>query len=299
MAQICCSLFAAGALTALPAQTIQITWPADGTLVTSGSTLIITVNANPSAFQSVTVSAACFSSPAPELTQPPYQFNVSIPPDASPGPCAVAVMGTPKTGGSFVSNGIGIRIERPDSPQLLIPTLPSLYFSYVGESMDEGVLGTFPDGSKVLLTNSTHLAYASDTSSVVTVNGQGDVTAVAPGTAIVTITYGNASIGTTSVKVPVNVPYPVTLNPPTMSLYPSQSAQFWATLAIDPSLDQSVTWSISPQLGSIDQTGLYTAPGSVTSRHKVTVTATSVADPRKSASARVWILPRQTDRQRQ
>ncbi|MFZ1145133.1 MAG: hypothetical protein WB359_01960, partial [Bryobacteraceae bacterium] len=117
--------------------------------------MTVTVNADPSAFQSVTVSAACFSSPPPELTQPPYQFSVSIPPDASSGSCAIAVTGTPKTGRSFVSNGIGVRIERPDSPQLLTPTLPSLYFSYVGESMDEGLLGTFPDGSKVLLTNST------------------------------------------------------------------------------------------------------------------------------------------------
>ncbi|MGO9617560.1 MAG: chitobiase/beta-hexosaminidase C-terminal domain-containing protein [Bryobacteraceae bacterium] len=156
--------------------------------------------------------------------------------------------------------------------------------------MDEGLLGTFPDGSKVLLTNSTYLAYSSDTPSVAIVDAQGNVTAVAPGTANVTVAYGNASIGTTSVQVPVNVPYPVTVNPPTISLYPSQTAQLSATLAVDPSLEQSVTWSISPQVGSIDQTGLYTAPSSLASWQGVTVTA-SVADPTQSASAQVWIFP--------
>jgi hypothetical protein len=58
-----------------------------------------------------------------------------------------------------------------------------------------------------------------------------------------------------------------------------------------PDVDPTVTWSISPQLGSIDQTGLYSAPSSVASWQGVTVTATSVADPTKSASAQVWVFP--------
>ncbi|HJT88231.1 MAG TPA: hypothetical protein VJ732_10255, partial [Bryobacteraceae bacterium] len=49
--------------------------------------------------------------------------------------------------------------------------------------------------------------------------------------------------------------------------------------------DTSVTWKISPSLGSIGATGLYTAPGSATNYQAVTVTATSVADPRQSANA--------------
>ena len=65
-----------------------------------------------------------------------------------------------------------------------------------------------------------------------------------------------------------------------------------ASLAINPNLDQSVKWSIYPALGGIDDTGLYTAPSSVAARQSVTVTATSVADPTKSGSAKVWILPR-------
>jgi hypothetical protein len=58
-----------------------------------------------------------------------------------------------------------------------------------------------------------------------------------------------------------------------------------------PDVDTSVTWSPSPPLGSIDGTGLYTPPASVGSIQSVIVTATSVADPTKSASAQVWVFP--------
>jgi uncharacterized protein (TIGR03437 family) len=50
-----------------------------------------------------------------------------------------------------------------------------------------------------------------------------------------------------------------------------------------------VTWSISPQVGTIDSTGVYTAPSTVASSQKVTVTATSVADSTKTATATVTL----------
>ncbi len=78
----------------------------------------------------------------------------------------------------------------------------------------------------------------------------------------------------------------------------SEAQRFVGAMALSPDVDQSVTWSISPQLGSIDQAGLYTAPAAVESRLKVTVAATSVADPTKSASAQVWIVPSQKDSQK-
>src|SRR5262249_39826839 len=53
----------------------------------------------------------------------------------------------------------------------------------------------------------------------------------------------------------------------------------------------AVTWSINPQVGSIDQTGLYTAPGILTVSQKVTASVTSVADPTKSASAVITLTP--------
>ncbi len=58
-----------------------------------------------------------------------------------------------------------------------------------------------------------------------------------------------------------------------------------------PGADLNVTWSLHPDLGSIDETGLYTAPSSVDAPQIVVVTATSVADPTKSGSAEIQLLP--------
>jgi hypothetical protein len=118
------------------------------------------------------------------------------------------------------------------------------------------------------------------------------VTAVAPEYATITITYGNASIGKSSIRIPVYVYYPVTVYPESISLYASQNQQFEATVNIDARLDQSVAWSVNPSFGAIDRSGLYTAPSSVTGERVVTVTATSGAYPSSSASARLRILRR-------
>ena len=51
-----------------------------------------------------------------------------------------------------------------------------------------------------------------------------------------------------------------------------------------------MTWSISPSVGAITSTGLYTAPAAIASAQTVTVTATSVADPTRSASASISLV---------
>jgi hypothetical protein len=53
----------------------------------------------------------------------------------------------------------------------------------------------------------------------------------------------------------------------------------------------AVKWSISPRLGSISSSGVYTAPAAITSTRTVTVTATSIQDPTKSASATIQLIP--------
>jgi uncharacterized protein (TIGR03437 family) len=115
--------------------------------------------------------------------------------------------------------------------------------------------------------------------STITSNGSVTVTATSVedattfGTAKITLT-GNASVS-------------VTISPTTVSLSPGQSQQFTATVNNAPS--NAVVWSISPQTGSIDQTGFYTSPSNITVSTKVTVTATAAADSSKSASASVTI----------
>jgi hypothetical protein len=80
----------------------------------------------------------------------------------------------------------------------------------------------------------------------------------------------------------------VSVTPPSANLSSSQSQQFSATVAN--TLNTAVTWSISPAgAGTIGSTGLYTAPGWISVQQVVTVTATSVADPSKSATAAVTL----------
>ncbi len=219
------------------------------------------------------------------LAAPPYQFTVQVPSTITPGRYGLTPTGVTASGQVVDADPILIDIERPDQLQQLTTQLSELFMAYNGEVGGLIVYGQFADGSTTDLTYSSLLTYSSDTPSVATVDTNALVTAVAPGTANIIITYEGISI-----KVPVYV-MGSAIAPSTFSLYVSEAQQFAAQMALSPDVDQSVIWSISPQLGSIDSTGLYTAPSTLSSWQGVTVTATSVADPTKSASAQVWVFP--------
>ncbi len=90
---------------------------------------------------------------------------------------------------------------------------------------------------------------------------------------------------------PNAAPLPVSLSvsPNKSSVVAGFSEQLIASVTNTSNI--AVTWSINPAVGSISAGGVYTAPANVTSIQNVVVTATSVADPTKSASATVTILP--------
>jgi len=67
------------------------------------------------------------------------------------------------------------------------------------------------------------------------------------------------------------------------------SQKFLAT--VSGTTNTAVNWTISPALGTISTAGLYVAPASISSQSTVTVRATSVADPSKSATAVVTLKP--------
>ncbi|MBV8730437.1 MAG: hypothetical protein JO336_11590, partial [Acidobacteriia bacterium] len=95
-----------------------------------------------------------------------------------------------------------------------------------------------------------------------------------------------ANTATASVNL---VPVSVAVSPAAVSLFASQSQQF--TPSVAGSSNSGVSWTISPLVGSISSAGLYIAPAAVGSVQAVTVTATSLADPSKSTSAVVTLLP--------
>lgn len=100
---------------------------------------------------------------------------------------------------------------------------------------------------------------------------------------------GSAGHSYVPVDLKYNVSISVSVAPPTASLFDSQTQQFTAT--VNGTGNQSVTWTLSPNVGTISTAGLYTAPAPITTTQTITVTATSVADVTKSATATVTLNP--------
>ena len=87
----------------------------------------------------------------------------------------------------------------------------------------------------------------------------------------------------------------VAVTPATASVTTATTQQF--TASVTGTSNTTVTWTASgtgcsgTKCGTISSTGLYTAPAAVPSSATVTITATSVSDPTKSAPASVTVLP--------
>ena len=87
----------------------------------------------------------------------------------------------------------------------------------------------------------------------------------------------------------------VQLTPQSAVLGQNDQQQFAATMANSSS--GSFTWSLSPSLGNTgafstnSAVNLYTAPSVISKQQMVTLTATSIADPTKRASATIVLLP--------
>jgi len=272
------------AVSLLQAQTLTITSPANGAVVPSGQTLTVTVAASGANFQDVWLGGnldVIFQ----QVPGTQVQFAAEIPATTPSGTYWLTASGHVQSA-QVNDASISIDVERPDAPVALAEESSTLGMAYVGNSSYLLVYGTFADGSKVGLQRSSLTTYTSDNPAVATVDSNGVVTATGPGIANITITNNGAST-----MIPVSVPQWVSIMPRSISLNPSGTHQFTPRVVMPPGTDLSVTWSVHPDLGSIDDTGLYTAPSSVDAPRRVLVTATSSADPTKSGSAEVHVLP--------
>ena len=93
--------------------------------------------------------------------------------------------------------------------------------------------------------------------------------------------------GITASSTVTLTPITLSLSPKTASLSAGQTQQFTAT--VTGSANTIVTWSISPQVGTISSLGLYTAPTTVSSAQTVTVTASGASG--VAGSSTVSIAP--------
>jgi uncharacterized protein (TIGR03437 family) len=106
-------------------------------------------------------------------------------------------------------------------------------------------------------------------------------------TVTATSVFDTTVTGTASITLQAAAAVGIGISPTSVSLTDGQSQQFIAT--VTNTTNTAVTWSISPQQGTINSTGIYTAPSPITAAGKVTVTATSVADTSKSATASITL----------
>ena len=105
----------------------------------------------------------------------------------------------------------------------------------------------------------------------------------------VTVTATSTADPTRSASATITLmpPVSVSVNPASATLAVNQTQQF--TAVVNNTGNMAVTWAISPNMGSISTSGLYTAPTSIASQQSVTAIATSVADSTKSASATITL----------
>jgi RHS repeat-associated protein len=89
----------------------------------------------------------------------------------------------------------------------------------------------------------------------------------------------------------------ISVTPSIATLYGDQTQQFTASVTniyntAVTTYNTAMTWSISPVgLGTVSESGLYTAPATITTPQTLTVTATSQVNPTQSASATITLSP--------
>lgn len=111
---------------------------------------------------------------------------------------------------------------------------------------------------------------------------------------VVTNKAGRATSNTATLKVAAATAMAISLSPDSTTIATGASQQFIANVTGNP--NTAVTWSVSGSgcngtaCGTISQGGLYTAPANAPSPATLRVTATSVADPTKSASANITVV---------
>ena len=84
------------------------------------------------------------------------------------------------------------------------------------------------------------------------------------------------------------IPVTVQVSPSSSSLTGGQSVQLSAN--VTGTINTAVTWSVSPTVGTVSN-GLYTAPAIVGSSQTVAITAASIVDPTKTATASISLVP--------
>ena len=192
---------------------LAITSPVDGALVEAGQTLTVMV-ASPENVQFALVGVIGEDpiGVSDVATSVPAQFSFAIPLNVAPRKYLLSAEATTASGQQG-SAGILIDVERPDLPLGIFTPLPQIVFEAQGEDAPIKIQGFFANDTVLDVTESSKVVYESSDSAVAAVDVNGRVTAIAPGDADITATYGPADQGL-RVTVAVIVPRPLfTMSP--------------------------------------------------------------------------------------
>jgi len=196
-----CIVFSALAVSLAAQPSLRIVSPSDGAVMRWGESLKVSVEATGS-FMAVIVFAGAIGSSKP-LPRPPYEFTIPIPPGTPPGKYPLTADGGIAPGQRVASKTITIQVEPADSPLQLRAEPSQLQLTTGGKGYIR-VFGVFADGKAIDLTPSEQASFSSDAPGAASVDAtRGIVSALAPGSAHIKITYRNSS-----------VVVPVTISPP-------------------------------------------------------------------------------------
>ena len=149
--------------------TLQITSPADGTVVQQGETVTFKVEVS-GVLMMVMVVAEGSIEDSQLLTAPPYEFTIRIPTHIRSRSYHFRALGVVKPGQRQLeySKSISLNVERTERP-VSTRVEPSQLSLSVGEQGYLLVTGTYRDGSKTDITESKNTEYTSRSPSVATV----------------------------------------------------------------------------------------------------------------------------------
>jgi hypothetical protein len=273
--------FLSGLLSAQPA--LQITSPANGTVVNPGQTLVVRVTASGGPFQAVWLNTSLPEGPPNVLTTAPYDFTIQIPPNTRPETYTLKASGVIGPGQGTRSQLVQIRVEPPTSPAGW-KVSPSTITVWPGKHVKLEVTGKFASGPPLDMTYSTLTEYSTADPAIATIDNQGLITGIAP---------GKTFVGVGGWRLPVTVEPYMMVVPDTAVLYAGQSIDIGAQVHIASNL--TATWSYSPAVGTLSTRGenqvTYTAPVTISTQQQVLVTATSVADPTKKVVTTITLSP--------
>lgn len=119
---------------------------------------------------------------------PPYRFTVHIPDGISPKKYPLTALGSTEPAQLVNSDPITILVERSDSP-VSISVYPPVADFTMNEKRYLQVTGLCADKTTADLTQSSRIRFVSSAPQVATVQAQGIVTPVSPGTGKITIAY--------------------------------------------------------------------------------------------------------------